>query len=136
MLECKGINLDPMCPRCKKEPETIIHMLRDCSESKEIWKHLGISVENRSFFSSDLLTWLTTNSAKNKVILHNHPPCKIVFMHAIWLLWKQRNKTIFQNNNFNPNLTVHIVSQASDFHWCAADWRAVNRFTMKDVRWE
>ena len=111
-------------------------MLRDCSKSKEIWKHLGISVENRSFFTSDLHTWLTTNAAKNQVFLQNHPPWKIVFMHAIWLLWKQRNKFIFQSSNLNPNLTVHIVSQASDFHWCAADWRAINRFTMKDVIWE
>ena len=135
-LNARGINLDPLCPRCKKEPETIIHMLRDCTESKEIWERLGISVENGSFFSSDLHTWLTTNAAKNQVIWHNQPPWKIVFMHAIWLLWKQRNKFIFQSTNFNPNLTVHIVSQASEFHWYATDWKAVNRFIMKDVRWE
>lgn len=29
-LNARGINLDPLCPRCKKEPETIIHMLHDC----------------------------------------------------------------------------------------------------------
>ncbi|KAK9990934.1 hypothetical protein SO802_025919 [Lithocarpus litseifolius] len=88
-------------------------MLRDCSESKEIWKHLGIPMENSSFFSSDLHTWLTNNAAKNQVILHNHPPWKIVFMHAVWLLWKQRNKFIFQSSNSNPNLATHIVSQAT-----------------------
>lgn len=29
-LASRGINLDPLCPQYRKEPETIIHMLRDC----------------------------------------------------------------------------------------------------------
>lgn len=52
------------------------------------------------------------------------------------MLWKQRNSLVFQNRSSNPNLATQIISQASDFHWCAADWKKANSFTMKNIRWE
>lgn len=42
-LVSRGINLDPLCPQCREEPETIIHMFWDCWRSKETWKQLGIT---------------------------------------------------------------------------------------------
>ena len=52
------------------------------------------------------------------------------------MLWKQRNKTIFHNRNYSSNLAAQITSQASDFYWCATDWRVANSFILKDIRWE
>ena len=135
-LASRGINLDSLCPQCREEPETIIHMLQDCWRSKETWKQLGITEEDSNFFSSDLHTWLSANATKDHHNGHNHPPWKFVFLFAIWMLWKQRNKTIFHNRNYSSNLTAQITSQASDFYWCAADWRVANSFTLKDIRWE
>ena len=35
-LASRGISSDPSCPRCRNEPETIIHLLRDCGGSKAL----------------------------------------------------------------------------------------------------
>ena len=59
-----------------------------------------------------------------------------MFLFAIWMIWKQRNKLIFQNSNPNLNLAIHIFSQAGDFYWCAADWKKTHNFTMKCIRRE
>ena len=82
-LASRGINLDPLCPQCREESETIIHMLRDCWKSKETWKQLGITEEDSNFFSFDLHTWLFANATKDQPNGHNHPPWKFVFLFAI-----------------------------------------------------
>ena len=76
------------------------------------------------------------NARKEQLNCHSKPPLNIVFLFAIWMLWKQRNSVIFQNRDPNPNLAAHIISQASDFYWCAAEWKKANSFIMKNIRWE
>ena len=130
------VNFDPNCPRCREDPETIIQLLRDYWSSKELWKQLSISEADRNFFTSDLHTWLSFNAMNDQAICHSQSPWNIVFLFAIWMIWKQRNKLIFQNSNPNLNLAIHIFSQAGDFYWCAADWKKTHNFTMKCIRWE
>ena len=36
-LLARGIPTDPRCPCCHDEPETILHTLRDCPVSKNVW---------------------------------------------------------------------------------------------------
>ena len=132
----RGVNSDLFCPRCRDELETIIHLLRDCGDSKDLWKQLGISEMDKNFFTCDLHTWLTVNAWKEQLNCHSKPPWNIVFLFAIWMLWKQRNSVIFHNRDPNPNLATHIISQVSDFYWCAAEWKKANIFTMKNIRWE
>ena len=86
--------------------------------------------------NSDLHTWLSSNAMNDQANCHSQPPWNIVFLFAIWMIWKQRNKLIFQNSKPNPKLAVHIISQAGDFYWCAVDWKKNNNFTMKCIRWE
>ena len=37
-LTSRGISSDSSCPRCRDEPETIIHLLWDYGGSKDLWK--------------------------------------------------------------------------------------------------
>ena len=135
-LVTRGVSFDRTCPRCREDSETIIHLLSDCWSSKDLWKQLGISEADRNFFSSDIHTWLSTNAMNGQAICHSQPPWNLVFLFAIWMIWKHRNKVIFQNSNPNPNLAAHIISQAGEYYWCAADWKKNNSFTMKAIRWE
>lgn len=41
-LAARGLNIDPLCPQCGVETETIIHALRDCEPVKSILRHLGV----------------------------------------------------------------------------------------------
>jgi hypothetical protein len=33
----KGVVSEPWCPICEREPESVIHVLRECSAAKDIW---------------------------------------------------------------------------------------------------
>ena len=39
-LAKRGVLVDPICPLCLSEPESIIHALRDCSKVREFWTQL------------------------------------------------------------------------------------------------
>lgn len=43
-----------MCPICLREPETIIHSLRDCSRTRHVWRQLSVMVEDRDFWEKIL----------------------------------------------------------------------------------
>lgn len=49
-----GMRRDSLCPLCKKDNETIIHVLKDCRIAKDIWIALGVPGYGFRFF----LVWL------------------------------------------------------------------------------
>ena len=79
---------------------------------------------------------MTVNARNDQCLCLSKPPWNMVFLFAIWMIWQQRNKLIFQNCNPNPNLADHVIRQASDFFWCALDWKKTSSFVMKNIRWE
>ena len=93
-LASRAVSSDPTCPRCRKDPETIIHMLRDCWSSEELWKQLGISEADRNFFSCDLHTWLSSNAMNDQAICHSQPPWNLVFLSATWMIYMETKKQI------------------------------------------
>ena len=66
-LVARRLQVDACCPRCHVEEESIFHVLRDCSFSKNVWQKLGGQVNILNFFSSSssLQDWLTTNATSN-----------------------------------------------------------------------
>jgi len=49
-LVARGVNIDPTCPLCKKEPKSILHVLRDCDLARAVWNELGAMGVDRGFF--------------------------------------------------------------------------------------
>ena len=47
------ISNDDICPLCHRESETILHRLRDCETSKQIWERLGVR-QNSNFYEGNL----------------------------------------------------------------------------------
>ena len=39
--------LDPSCPCCTQQEETLIHLTRECVLSKQIWLNIGIPYSRR-----------------------------------------------------------------------------------------
>ena len=111
------LQVEACYPRCHREVESILHMLRDCPLSKAVWHQLG--------------NWLGP-------LPWNH-----VFLFGIWLLWKYRNLCIFKNKNPNPNLAKEIIERALEFFFiiiiiffCANNSLATKRMILKSIRWE
>ena len=50
--------------------------------------------------------------------MSNHPPWRIVFPFAIWLLWKHRNDAIFRNQHVQSNVHRDALFRALEFQHC------------------
>ena len=81
------ISNDDIYPLCHREPETILHRLRDYGTLKQIWERLGVR-QNNNFYEGNLGQWLEYKCKNNTHRLGEQPPWRIIFPFAIWLLWK------------------------------------------------
>ncbi|MBA0656995.1 hypothetical protein Goklo_009311, partial [Gossypium klotzschianum] len=62
-VECvrRGIGQNSTCSVCGKEPEDTLHVLRDCSAAKGIWKHIIPDNQLFRFFFGTLDDWFSIN---------------------------------------------------------------------------
>ena len=50
-----------LCPRCHEHNETVLHILRDCSESRAIWANLLSSADYQRFCHVPEMKWFKDN---------------------------------------------------------------------------
>lgn len=75
----------PICPRCKREPETVIHALWSCETLGPVW---SISFEELKAVSPPFLTFVDLF----RCALQNSRGADSFITHC-WFLWNQRNKS-------------------------------------------
>lgn len=61
-LLAKGMQIEPNCPHCHKEVESILHALHNYPLSKSVWYQLGRRTTDSTFFNQNLHDWLNTNA--------------------------------------------------------------------------
>lgn len=135
-LAARGVNVDPSCPLCKKEPESILHALRDCDLVRVVWNELGALGVDRGFFASNLGDWMMTNGKLDIALNKFSPPWKIIFSFAVWNLWKNRNQAVFKRWPQNSNLVQDIINSAVEFFHCAVSTKHFQPRVTIQVRWE
>lgn len=118
-LAARGVILDPLCPLCHKEPETIIHALPNCEKARAVWNELDAVGFERDFFSLNVEDWMVINGKSDTVQTQNSPPWKITFSFAVWNIWKNRNHVVFKGQSQNPRLAKFINNHALEFFFCA-----------------
>ncbi|XP_020877155.1 uncharacterized protein LOC110227404 [Arabidopsis lyrata subsp. lyrata] len=98
-LVSKGMELDPRCVHCK-EPESICHLIFNCSFAKQVWKLAPlVSLEEVPVFTEvhKGLSWL-----REKKVL---PPTGLVFgplyPWICWNIWLARNQRTFSNKSLS-----------------------------------
>ena len=74
VIVSRGIECEAMCPLCKIENESIIHMLRDCPFAASFWRKIGDLVDLISSFNLDIHSWLEANCMCNPLIKANGYP--------------------------------------------------------------
>ncbi|KAL0297980.1 UNVERIFIED_CONTAM: hypothetical protein Scaly_3077400 [Sesamum calycinum] len=92
------------CPHCPFETETVLHVLRDCTKAKTIWR------ESTPFHfhqqpPEDILTWLKTNCL-NQTAHTKKIPWNTLFTFTCWHLWLQRNNHIYKRKKMSENWTL------------------------------
>lgn len=93
--------ISPICVRCHNNPESHLHLFRDCWESPIIWNYIfqrvnfASTIDLTKFFNTNWRNWLSYNLSQ----AHNW---KSLFSIAIWHIWIARNKVVFDLKMTKP----------------------------------
>ena len=104
-----------MCEVCGSAFDSITHVMRDYLEASKVWKGLGIRDTNQVFYGLPFMDWLKSNCSSSYCFPRPRIPWKILFPQAIWLIWLQRNKIIFQSRRVDPNTYAHCIKKGAEF---------------------
>jgi len=115
----RGINIDPSCPLCLSNIESIEHLFKDCLVASQVWE---ATLTHR---------WIPSNISPSRYDSLHHclgyirlgpgPLLRQRFSFLLWSLWKARNATVFNNDFFN---LLHCLIQAKK---ASAEWRIRTR---------
>ena len=51
---------------CHEDSETILHVLRDCPQTKPVWSQLGVQVADQRIWGCGLQDWLNWNGSQKR----------------------------------------------------------------------
>ncbi|KAL0006038.1 hypothetical protein SO802_013599 [Lithocarpus litseifolius] len=101
-----------------------------------VWKCMHDSIGVKSCLVRRGTEWLTTNGNNVQHHSQTRPPWNVLFLIAIWEIWKQRNNFVFKHRSSNPRLAKGIVAQATEFYLCADRVRSISKKRIRNIRWE
>ncbi|KAH1090208.1 hypothetical protein J1N35_017465 [Gossypium stocksii] len=88
--------------------EDVLHILRDCSFTKEIWHQIIPTNQFRNFFSSSISEWLTSNLQLLSLNKQSASSWAYLFGIIFWHIWNNWNLIIFQGNSLSPKDIISI----------------------------
>lgn len=91
---CQHLVNNATCPSCQSCPETILHVLRDCTKAKQTWNQFLKPVDKRNFFQMDSRNWVL-NNLKSKKMFQCGIPWSLMFGYVCWFIWNSWNQLIF-----------------------------------------
>ena len=114
----RGFTNNPFCDKCRAAIEDDIHVLRDCSETAKFWRsHVPAAALNK-FFGAAKDEWFKMNYSNSHLrsVLWPNLPWTVIFLAALWVLWKVRNALMFDKKKLPMNIILFFVRElASDF---------------------
>lgn len=117
------------CGRCSATVEDILHCLRDCPHSKEVWNRLGCGSFG-GFFSADGWSWLLS-------IMQQPNVEKLVYI--LWWIWRWRNNMALGTELWNIEDVLRFIQRdwndltlSVDVHAITPTWRT---WQPPDVGW-
>lgn len=87
---------DLSCPVCGAPMEDVLHVLRDCSATRQVWSRL-FPMESVQFLSLSSKDWLGWNLAGSTSTLSQVADWSQEFELTCWNIWKSRNGIVFRN---------------------------------------
>jgi len=95
----RGVNINPTCPLCLDNVESIDHLFRESLMVKKVWDlaehHEWFPLYASPYETQNVYQWL--NRMKNS----KTPKLLQKISYILWIIWKFRNATVFQNEIFN-----------------------------------
>ncbi|KAG7532893.1 Endonuclease/exonuclease/phosphatase [Arabidopsis thaliana x Arabidopsis arenosa] len=127
-LRTRGIKIADGCLMCEEDQETINHILFQCPLARQVWALSTVPTSGNGYGGSiyanlNHLLDLTQNQDLSSLLKNVSP-------WILWVLWKNRNKILFEGTG---SVTNSIVDKAfEDCHeWCIAQEN--NAKILKDI---
>ena len=135
-LARRGVDIDELCPICQREPESIIHAIRDCAWVKGVWMQLGVSTSNQDFWMSNLQDWINLNGKAKCSRAQEKPPWNVTFSFDVWYIWINRNMVVFNGKKVIQNLSKEIMNHVLEFICCMHSPKSPIRKINRSIFWE
>ncbi|MBA0871041.1 hypothetical protein Goshw_020529 [Gossypium schwendimanii] len=103
----RGMVGNHSCLLCGNSVESIIHVLRDCSKARGLWKQIIPKSISMQFFSVMLLDWIPLNLMNEFDLAYTEVEWQSLFGIICWNLLKQRNLWIFQGEDVDLRHILH-----------------------------
>ncbi|XP_058005230.1 uncharacterized protein LOC110661903 [Hevea brasiliensis] len=104
----RGIPINPSCPNCAAEEETIEHTLFWCNDARAKWFVSANTYKpNPVGFGSFSLWW---SAILNEFCEDQLGLCFIAI--SCWIIWKERNLTVFDHIGPNPIVAAKRISKS------------------------
>lgn len=106
-LISRHVDVEPFCPRCGSEIETMEHALRDCQWVHDFWElvpALGVAAASEE----SLYDWVYRIATSFRHDLQS------LFLTYLWNLWFARNNLIFQNKVLTQDQVLSSSQRLSE----------------------
>ncbi|CAN0926318.1 Putative ribonuclease H protein At1g65750 [Linum grandiflorum] len=90
-----------LCSFCSSHTESCIHVLRDCRFARQVWSKILPQVIAGQEMCKDWNTWLDDH------VRHQDAKQSLIFGVGVWLLWRARNKRLFEQDTETPVEVAH-----------------------------
>ena len=117
-LTTRGMRIDPSCPRCHRENESINHALFTCPFATMAWRLSDSSLIRNQLMSNDFEENISNilNFVQDTTMSDFH---KLLPVWLIWRIWKARNNVVFNKFRESPSKTV-LSAKAETHDWLNA----------------
>lgn len=103
--------VDGRCERCNISSETVEHALKLCPTVRLIWEDLCAKDQVFGHSSDSFQNWVRFGCQNSTFLPQFRCPYHVVFISALWHIWRWRNKCLFQQDFIMPtDTTAAIVS--------------------------
>jgi hypothetical protein len=118
-----GLQDSNTCIICNQEPETMDHILLDCSFTREVWATLihSLHLQNLVILQDNgaFQWWLSCRKTLPKMLCHSFDS---IFFMVVWLIWKERNARTFHAMATSA-AQFNIFIQEEIEAWCLVEYR-------------
>jgi hypothetical protein len=113
LQKCRITNSN-LCPLCKNEEETCVHLFINCLEIFEFWKFvetIAVKFDIHSLnLKAEMILFRDLKSIKRHLTSHKHGVLICLIMIGIWTVWKYRCAQVL-----NPDRSTHLISLTAIF---------------------
>lgn len=129
-LRKRGFQVEEGCGVCRVEPETTVHVLRDCKRANEVWQLFPFGRINMGPCPSEPAGWI-----RYIAWILNEKEWSL-FVFGIWEIWNQRNALMEDGKYKTAVESKEFISKyAADFKEAQpVDRRSQNQNPNRDMR--